>query len=161
MLLKWHTDTSPRSQVPSWLPPTDTAKQTALITNPWFDTEKQCIKSQTIRTIPFTFPNGQFPSCLAAEVTMSLSYHQWDARDIWKEGNRCNQVFRFHSRKLKEFSNDSTPILHIWNCKYKWWVHKHLKNWKKWTYFLCEVKSKNSSAEQDGGDKRVMYLKEV
>ena len=62
MLLKWHKDTSPRSQVPSWLPPTDTAKQTALITNPWFDTEKQCIKSQTIRTIPFTFPNGQFPS---------------------------------------------------------------------------------------------------
>lgn len=28
-------------------------------------------------------------------------------------------------------------------------------------YFLCEVRGKNSSVEEDGGEKRVMYLKEV
>lgn len=44
MLLKWDKDTSPQPQVLSWLLPTDRAKQTALITNPWCDREKQCIK---------------------------------------------------------------------------------------------------------------------
>ena len=43
MLLKWYKDTSPQPQVLSWLLPTDRAKQTTLVTNPWFDTEKQCI----------------------------------------------------------------------------------------------------------------------
>lgn len=32
---------------------------------------------------------------------------------------------------------------------------------KKKNFFLCEVRSKNPSAEHDGGEERVMYLSEV